>query len=126
MRPCPNTSHCMSICDSMLKPPCITIHSVSLRCVPVLCKLGHTLPCPKPPFTPKGGSGKPCMGENPLPVLSICKPIQQKHASRLGQQFGEKVTQVRGCALFCDLYHPRCHRFPQPVVTNTCMFFLQS
>ena len=32
----------------MLKPLCITIHSVSLRCVPVPRTPGHTLPCPKP------------------------------------------------------------------------------
>ena len=99
-----------------------------LKMFPCTLHTGAHLTLSSPPrlLTPTGGSGKPCMGENLLPVLSICKPIQQKHASRLRQRFGEKVTQVCGCALFCDLYCPRCHCFPRPVVTNTCMLFLQS
>ena len=97
-----------------------------LKMCPCTSCTGTHLTLSKTPFTPTGGSGIPCMGENPLPVLSICKPIQQKCAPRLGQRFGEKVTQIGGCALFCDPYHPRCHCFPRSVVTDTCMLFLQS
>ena len=85
---------------------------------------GAHLTLSKKPFTPTGGSGKPCLVENPLPVLSICKPNQQQHASRIGQWFGEKVTHVRGCAFFCYAYRLRCHHFPRPMVTNTCMYLL--
>ena len=106
-----------------------TLHCNSfglLKMCPCTLYMGAHLTLSKTPFTPTGGSGKPCMGETPLPILSICKPIQQKCASRLGQRFGEKVTQFRGCALFCDPYRPHCHCFPRLVVTNTCMLFLQS
>ena len=80
----------------------------------------------KTPFTPTGGSGKPCMGEKPLPLLSICKLIYQKLAPQLRKRFGEKITQIGGCALFCDPYRPHCHCFPNSVVTDDCMLFLQS
>ena len=43
---CLSTCHRMSIINSMLKPLYTVIHSVSLRCVPGLRILGHTLPCP--------------------------------------------------------------------------------
>ena len=124
----PTPEH-IPLCEHLQLDSKTTLHYKSfglLKMCPCTSHTGAHLTLSKTPFTPTGGSGKPCMGENPLPVISICKPVQQKHASRVGQQFGEKVTQVRGCALFCDPYRPRCYRFPRPMVTNTCMFLLRS
>ena len=83
-----------------------------LKMCPCTSCTGTRLTLSKTPFTPWEEVGNPAWVKNPLPVLSICKPIQQKHAPRLGQWFGETVTQIGGCALFCDLYRPRCHCFP--------------
>ena len=97
-----------------------------LKMCPCISCTGAHLTLSKNPFhPPREEVGNPAWVKNPLPVLSICKLIQQKCAPRLGQRFSEKVTQIGGCALFCDLYRPCCHCFPRSVVTDTCMLFLQ-